>query len=182
MRNEDNLFGMEGLDDTRSTFEELQATPMSAPVKGPKRKAKYNFNQLPKEARHQVKVYDRYGVEQKDVIEFDPETFEGVRALPDGSEQKCYLFNGYIQAAGVDHPDEEQLPEIIENVRNEVIPKGRLLRAATVSNPTASRVDTLKTNPVDRTPSDGLKCPKCQSGMRFDDDQKAIVVVMGPAI
>ena len=103
------------------------------PAKGQKRKAKYNFMQLPKEAVHCVKVYDRYGVEQKDVIEFDPETFEGVR-MKDGSEQKIYLFNGYIEAAGVDQPDEEQLPEIIEHVRAEVIPEGRrLLRSASAS-------------------------------------------------
>jgi hypothetical protein len=173
MSNEDNLFGMEDLDDTRATFEELRAMPMSVPAKSPKRKAKYNFMQLPKEAVHCVKVYDRYGVEQKDVIEFDPETFEGVR-MKDGSQQKIYLFNGYIEAAGVDQPDEEQLPEIIENVRKEVIPqaRGRLYSAS------VSSADGLKTRLGENTPQ-GLKCPKCQSGIRFDDDQKAIVCSNG---
>lgn len=175
MSNEDNLFGMEDLDDSsRPTFDELRARPMSVPAKGQKRKAKFNFMKLPKEAVHCVKVYDRYGVEQKDVIEFDPETFEGVR-MKDGSEQKIYLFNGYIEAAGVDQPDEEQLPEIIEHVRAEVIPEGRrLLRSASAS----AAADGLKTRLGENTPQ-GLKCPKCQSGIRFDDDQKAIVCSNG---
>ena len=168
MSNEDNLFGMEDLDDSRPTFDELRATPMSAPAKQVKRKAKYNFMQLPKEARQQVRVFDRYGVEQKDVIEFDPETFEGVRALKDGTEQKIFLFNGYVSAGGVDQPDEEELPEIIEHVRNEVIPqaKGRLY-SANVS--ATSRADGLKTQLGENTPQ-GLKCPKCQSGIRFGEE------------
>ena len=165
MSNEDNLHGLEDLDDTRATFEELRAMPMSVPAKGQKRKAKYNFNQLPKEARQQVRVFDRYGIEQKDVIEFDPETFEGVRALKDGTQQKIYLFNGYIEAAGVDQPDEEQLPEIVESTRKSV--RYPQFHEETV----VTRMDSLKTNPVDRTPSDGLKCPKCQSGIRFDEEQ-----------
>jgi hypothetical protein len=162
MSNEDNLFGMEDLDDTRATFEELRAMPMSVPAKGQRRKAKYDFMKLPKEAVHEVRVYDRYGVEQKDVIEFDPETFEGVR-MKDGSQQKIYLFNGYIEAAGVDQPDEEQLPEIIENVRAQPIREGRRLLGA------AGRADGLKTRLGENTPQ-GLKCPKCQSGIRFDEE------------
>ena len=143
MSNEDNLFGMEDLDDSRATFDELRAMPMSVPAKQEKRKAKYNFTKLPKEAVHCVKVYDRYGIEQKDVIEFDPETFEGVRALKDGTQQKIYLFNGYIEAAGVDQPDEEELPEIVENVRK----RGDLHREDFILPAvSASRADGLKTN------------------------------------
>jgi hypothetical protein len=153
---------------------------MSAPPAKPERKkAKYDFRQLPKEAWPHVRVYDRYGVEQKDVIEFDPETFEGVRALRDGSLQKVYLFNGYVSAAGVDHPDEEQLPEIIQDVRTEVITKGRASFSGSTRslgpNPSLSdfspeRTDRmLKTSIAERAP-DHLRCPKCQSGIRFDEE------------
>jgi hypothetical protein len=168
MSNEDNLHGLEDLDDTRVSADELRAMPMSVPPAKPERKkAKYNFRQLPKEAWPHVKVYDRYGIEQKDVIEFDPETFEGVRAFRDGSQQKVYLFNGYVSAAGVDHPDEEQLPEIIQDVRTEVKLKGKVTGNANIEQADRSTRTLLR---VQETPAAAsLKCPKCQSTLRLDE-------------
>jgi hypothetical protein len=166
---------MEDLDDSgRPTAEQLQATPMSVPPKGRIRKAKYDFSQVPREAYYSIKVYDRNGNEQKDMVEFDPETGNGKR-IRDGNIEDCYLYNGYVVAGGLAHPDEYQLPEIIESVRKEAKLKGSF----SSSSSSRSRIDSLKTNPVDSTPADSLRCPKCQSKIRFDQDQKAIVCSNG---
>jgi hypothetical protein len=200
MSTEDNLFGIEDLDDTRaptsSSAEQLQATPMSAPPKGRgQRKAKYKLVEVPREVYQFISVYDRNGREQKDIVEFDPETGNGKR-LRRGKIEDCYLYNGYIVADGIAHPDEDQLPQIIDYVEEEVKLRGKshvphpepeFINLNKVidgssnnnnNNVVVKSVDSLKTNPVDSTP-ESLRCPKCQSRIRFDHDQKAIVCTNG---
>ena len=174
MSNEDNLFGIEDLDDTRADAEHLRAIPMSAPVKRHRKKAKFDIRNVPREAAGTIKVVDRYGNEQPDMVEYDPNTGEGKRYnFKNGQIEDCYLYNGYVVADGQGHPDEEELPEIVQNTRRSV--RYPQFHEETV---VGRMVDTLKTNPRDAILSD-LRCPKCQSGIRFDDDQHDIVCTNG---
>ena len=160
--------------------EQLRGKPMSTPPmptsfkhnegdNKPKR-AKFNKQALAPEVRDQVRVYDRYGNEKKDIIEFDPETGNGKRISPvTGEIENCYEYNGYIVAEGIGHPDEEQFTEIVERVKVETQKFGTMHKAITPQDHSEGGAEVAKFRGTDRS-LDSMRCVKCNSKLKFVDE------------
>jgi hypothetical protein len=135
------------------------------------KRAKFRKQDLPDEVKEHVRVYDRYGIEKKEIIEFDPETFEGKRISPiTGEVEDCFEYNGYIVAEGHGHPDEIEYTDVIEKVKEDKIKYKTLHRFDTPEQHFASGEEVPKNlRGTDRS-LDSMRCVKCQSKLKFIDE------------
>lgn len=184
-----DLFEMEGLDDTKSnsinqveTSTNLQNNPMSmpAPVKKKVKKAKINMKTMPNEVRPYIHVFDRYGQEVKNITEFDPNTFEGKQLMEIRAENgkvtikesDVYLFNAYVVADGYGYPDEEEIEAISNNVKDQVRLKGFVETTSPQKIEERKRMLDSAIPPklqAGEKALDKFRCYKCNSMVRYED-------------